>query len=268
ETADPARYVPREATEQALGALEAWRREEGVGSTVVALVAAPGLGKTLLLRLFEERLRRDGAASEAGDVLYLPYAGLELPDLCAWCYGLLGRGPAPAESRDHPLAALTGLVALAGGPDRPLFLLVDDADSMPLQTARVLAQGLARERSGLRLVLALGDDARSSRLLATLDLLHPRTVALRSAMSLEETRAFLAARLRHPRAASGDEAAEGPEPSPERVERLHRLSGGVPRRVQALAAELLERPNEAIAADLERKRRRDAWLGSPIDDDL
>lgn len=115
ETADPARYVPREATEQALGALEAWRREEGVGSTVVALVAAPGLGKTLLLRLFEERLRRDGAASEAGDVLYLPYAGLELPDLCAWCYGLLGRGPAPAESRDHPLAALTGLVALAGG---------------------------------------------------------------------------------------------------------------------------------------------------------
>ena len=81
-TANPAAYVPRGATERALaalgGALDA-------GAPVVLLSGPAGLGKTVLLRLLEPRLR--GRRT----FVYLPYAALPAADACALALAVLGR---------------------------------------------------------------------------------------------------------------------------------------------------------------------------------
>ena len=91
ETANPAQYVPREATEHALLALE---RAVRCGRCA-ALTAPPGLGKSLLLRLLEKRLARDFQC------VFLPYGALSTSDLCNWTLGLLGE-----TAGDDPLASL------------------------------------------------------------------------------------------------------------------------------------------------------------------
>ncbi|MAG30553.1 MAG: hypothetical protein CL908_06615 [Deltaproteobacteria bacterium] len=276
EAVDPELYVPRVATESLLAQLEGWLASDGIGSTLAALIAPPGLGKTLLLRVTEKRLnarviRERGTQDEPrGGVraLYLPYAGLSLPDLCIWVHGLIGCQAAAIAAKDHAVAALAALFRLGDGPDDPFYLLVDDADSMPEETIRALAQGLPRERSPLRIVMAVGDDARSSRLRASFDALRPFEVLLRETMTLDETGAYLRARLHW--AAGGETLAAEPPPliSAEIVERIHRLSGGNPRRIHPIAAEILEASAEALPSDLDAKQRRDAWLGSPLDDEL
>lgn len=188
ETVDPDSYVPRIATESLLASIYKWRTQNRLGSTLAALVTQPGLGKTFFLRMVERRINRDAAAAgQSVRALYLPYASLSVVDLAAWVYGLLGRECPYPDARDHAVPALAALFALGGGPSDPFFLLIDDADSMPEETVRVLQQGLPRESSPLRLLAALGDDARSSRLLAALDVLEPSVEILRSTLSEEET---------------------------------------------------------------------------------
>ena len=81
-TASPAAYVPRATCERALAAMAAALDD---GASVVALSGPPGLGKTLLLRLLESRLR--GRRT----LVYLPYAALPAADLCGWALAVLGR---------------------------------------------------------------------------------------------------------------------------------------------------------------------------------
>ena len=159
ETVDPEGHVPRPASESRLDALAAWCRSDGAGSTVAALVAPPGIGKTHLLRVLESRLREDerarpGESGGSGEetpgspsvrprcrALYLPYAALTLPDLARWIQGLVGgRWPLRVATADPDEDALRALAGLAAGPRRPLHLLIDDADSMPTSTLRALVQ--------------------------------------------------------------------------------------------------------------------------------
>ena len=136
ETCDPAAYVPRAATEAALASIRDWGESDAIGSTVAALIGTPGLGKTQLLRITEARVNQgiarfvadggslDGLAQHAR-ALYLPYAGLSLPDLAIWVYGLLGiRSTLSATSQD-PIAALEALGRLGGGSSDPFFLMMD-----------------------------------------------------------------------------------------------------------------------------------------------
>lgn len=273
ETVDPELYVPRAATEAVLADLDAWTARDSIGSTLALLIAPPGLGKTFLLRYYEQRLNAAaGPVEQDPDLLarclYLPYAGLSLPDLCIWCHGLLGLQPGPPDARDHPVAALAALFQLGRGPDDPFFLVIDDADSMPPETYRALAQGLPRERSPLRIVMAIGDDGRASRMLAAFDTLQPLEISLRSAMTRDETEGYLQKRMHWARTGRQGENEPRPDIDAEIVERIHGLSGGNPRRLHVLASEILEANTESLPSDLEDKRRRDVWLGSPLDDDL
>lgn len=288
ETVDPELYVPRAATDATLSALEDWIAYDGIGSSLALLMARPGLGKTLLLRLLEQRMNASALASEddpelLARALYLPYAGLSLPDLCIWCHGLLGLQPGPPDARDHPVAALGALFQLGRGPDDPFFLIIDDADSMPAETYRALAQGLPRERSPLRIVMAIGDDGRASRMLAAFDPLQPLETALHQAMDLEETDHYLRARLAWAQGGSKGQAGDrdgdvhGDDGTPsapiadldaELVGRIHGLSGGNPRRLHVIASELLEAGHALRPSHLDDKYRRERWMGSPLEEDL
>lgn len=266
ETVDPAAYVPRQATESVLTRIQTWAEEDGVGSTVAALVARPGLGKTFLLRTFESRLARAAARIDRSRrALYLPYAGLSITDLTVWIYGSLGRPISLPDVADHPAAAVRALFALGDGPDDdPFILLLDDADSLPPETIRILAQCLPKENSPLRILMALNDDAKASRLLAALDSLRPCQVPPLEAMSESETERYIHARMQWA-ALQADEIARL---DPETISYIHALSGGIPRRVHMLAASFLESGSAGLPSELGEKERRENWMGQPIEDDF
>lgn len=272
ETADPGAHVPRSATESLLEGLLDWCADDGPGSTLAALIAPPGFGKTHLLRVLERRLAE--GASLRGDelspvrasrVLYLPYAALGLGDLCRWAYGLLGEtSERIAALPPSDAGAIEALGALGDAESGPFYLLVDDADALPTTTLRALAQNLPLERSPVRFVLALTDDSRAVRLLASLDRLRPFESVLRTPLDEAETEAYLRARLA--RAGLGVELLDGLDPVT--VGRIGALSGGVPRRIHRVVTALLEPDHAALARALAVHPRSDAWLGEPIVDAL
>ncbi len=272
ETADPSAHVPRPATEALLESLLHWCRRDGPGSTVAALIAPPGYGKTHLLRVIEARLAQSEGEHAHSDpdrrqpacrALYLPYAALSLPDLCDWVYGLLGLDrPARSSTTDADDDALAALAKLAGAHGRPFHLLIDDADSMPSATLRALAQGLAKQGSPLRLVLALSDDSRSTRLLAAVDSLAPFELPYRGALDESETEAYLRARLAQ--AGLGVELLDGLDPLT--VARIRALSGGIPRRIHRVVGALVEPERAALARALDSYPRTAGWLGRPIEE--
>lgn len=272
ETADPSAHVPRPATERVLDALQQGCREDGVGSTVAALIAPPGFGRTHLLRVLEARL----AAGESDPMpnpelrqsprrraLYLPYAALSPTDLSDWVHGLLGlERPGRSTHGDGDADALRALLQIGGTDRRPLHLLIDDADSMPGTTLRSLAQALESHSSPLRLVLALSDDSRSTRLLAAFDALSPLELTYRSALDDGETEAYLRARLE--REGLGVAVLDGLDPLT--VTRIRALSGGVPRRIHRVVGALVEPERAALARALSNHPRSDAWLGRPMEE--
>jgi type II secretory pathway predicted ATPase ExeA len=267
ETADPRGHVPRRATDALLAALLDWCQGHGRGSTVATLVAPPGYGKTHLLRVLEVRLaaRRDETRGAGVRALYLPYAALSLRDLCDWVHGLLGDrrsgtlGQAEGDSEGEALAALLALARRVGSP---LHLLIDDAEAMPVATLRSLVEGLPVRESPLRLVLALPDDSRATRMLANLDPLVPFETRLHTPLDASETEAYLRARLA--REALGPELLDGLDSAT--VSRIFGLSGGVPRHIHRVVGALLEPERAALARALAIHPRTDAWLGGPLDD--
>lgn len=266
ETVDPAAYVPRPSTESVLARIHDWSQSNGMGSTVAAVIGPPGLGKTFLLRLFESRRNRtENSAHRSRITLYLPYAGLSIADLCVWIHGLLGRPVRLPEMISDPVSALASLLDLANGiDDDPFILLLDDADSMPKETIRLLAQGLPRTNSPLRILMALNDDAKASRLLAVFDPLRPCLASLREVMNESETALYLRARMRW----AGFESEESARLDADMIGRIHTLSGGVPRRVHMLTSTFFESESSDLRSALDEKERRENWLGQPIDDDF
>ena len=210
-TCDPAAYVPRAATEALLSALD----DAFAAARPLVTVSGPaGLGKTMLLRVAETRW------SGAARCLHLPYASLSTADLACWVLGLLGEAPTDAA------AAEARLLALAGEGD-PLVLLLDDASALPPATARDVAGWVHALGGALRVVLALVDDERSGRVLATLG--EATALRLAEPMSETETRSYVAARL-DPVWPVGRDLF-----TPELVGWLHRASGGIPRLLHMLA---------------------------------
>ncbi len=219
-TADPDGYVPRPATEEVLAALVKTLRE---GRRPAALLGPPGLGKTLLLHLvgrqLDDRLRS----------VYLPYAALPLDELCAWALSLLGVSQS-SDTIGDLLQTASELLRRGSG----LLLLIDDAGAMPLPTARKLGDLIASSSGALRLLAAAAEGPSASRMLAATGA-NVHLVRLLDPMNEEETRIYVAARLARARipaavAARFDAAT---------LERIHRLSAGIPRRVHSVASSVL-----------------------------
>ena len=220
DTPDPASYVPREASEGALAALLACvdRAEPG------AIVAPPGHGKTLLLHLLAGRL------APALRPIYVPNPVLTPEDLAAWTLGCLGSPPWPDPV--EVVVAYAEHLAESGGA---LVWLVDDAHSLPDETARWLGALVAGSAGALRLVVAALADAPGR----VLDALGPpvRVDALARGMEAPETARYVLSRLERgsvePGLRARCEAA---------LEAIQEVSAGVPREVSAACSRLLARP--------------------------
>jgi type II secretory pathway predicted ATPase ExeA len=243
ETTDPTLYVPRAATESALDALVCCVK---AGSRPAALAGRPGIGKTLLLHQLAARVREELRG------IYLPYASVGIADFCAWLLGLLGEVPAW-----RPEATLVARCRELHRDGEAVVALIDEANSMPLPTARTLGKLMEESGGALRAVLATTEDSRSSRVIAALgpDALQVRLTA---PMDLAETAEYIGQRLARFRV---------PEETRERFDAtalawIHRLSGGIPRRVHEICSTLLDSP----PADVNHNWWEERWLGAPIDE--
>ena len=244
EIADPASYVARDATEWVLRELESAIAD---ARRPAALVASPGMGKTILLHVLAERL------STKLRVVFLPYGSLSIVDLCAWALGRIGE-PWEGDPVRHLLEFARQLAESGSG----LLLQVDDADGLGVATARELGALQADSGGALRLVVASQDEVRSVGVLAALgpDL---RTVRFSQTMTLEETGDFVRQRI---------EQANVPRVTQNRfdhacMEWIFSQSGGVPRLAQRLGQSILvERP-----ADVTPSWHHDSdSLGAPLDE--
>jgi type II secretory pathway predicted ATPase ExeA len=219
-TADPADYVPRAASEQALAEL---LRHVVESAAPVALTGPMGLGKTLLLKVLAARL------APRAQAVYLPYPALPPEGLCAWALRELGLA-ADANSE----AALIAHARALAAQGRPLVVLLDEGAGLPIASARGLVDLCAETGGALRLVVAASDGVASGSVLAALGP-AAREVRLRAAMSPAETAAYATRRL----ALAGVEPAARARFGARALARLHAASAGVPRRVNELAARLL-----------------------------
>lgn len=217
---NPALYVPREASDRALrDLLAAVERPE----RPALLLAPPGHGKTLLLRLLAARLPAPLRA------VYVPNPVLTPAELCTWTLGSLG---SPPWADPVPVvAAYAEHRAAAGGA---LVWLVDDAQLLPEETARWLGHVLAHSKGALRLVLAAIEDERGK----TLDALGPRVriEALAKPMERGETASYVLERL-----VRGAVRSELRARCKAALSELHEASGGIPREVSAACSALLAR---------------------------
>jgi len=222
-TCDPAWYVPRPATEAALGAMQAALRH---GQRCTVLSGPPGIGKTMLLRVLEARMQ--GVLR----CVHLPYAALAFDDLCRWVLGLLMGESAASGAR--PAAELQVEVRVAAERGLGLLILLDDASALPPETARALLELSDRVAGALQMVVVPVDDGRAGRVVAALGE-SPVHVRFTTPMTPEEVSRYLLQRLRQ---------AAAPEALVARFDaatmrRLWRESGGNPRLLHAYATALL-----------------------------
>ena len=215
ETANPDDYIPREACEAALGRMS--RVVFDIGAPAV-LVGAPGIGKSLLLRVFARR------HADRCDAIELAYGAMTFEDLCEWTIRLF----------DEPLTGLPSEDLAFALQRRELLLLIDDASSLPPETAAALGD-FARSQPSLHILLAAseGDDA-TDHMLAALGEPAPR-VHLAQPMDIDEACHYMTQRLERWGASRQmlDDIRE------EAIERAHQLSRGNPRRLHSVAHHVL-----------------------------
>ncbi len=229
-TADPGSYVPRNSTERVLARLLRCVRDE---DRPAALCGPPGLGKTLVLRLLASRLayRFEG--------IYLPYGALPIAGLCAWALRQLGEW-----AEEDPRRALSEAAARRWAGGGGVLLLIDDANAMPVETARAVRELVSNAAGALRVVVASLDDERAAQVIAALGD-DVETVRLDQPLNESECGAYLRARLEHAGAPPGardrfDEAT---------ISKLYRLSEGVPRRLHEMADSVLREEPETVPAE-------------------
>jgi type II secretory pathway predicted ATPase ExeA len=207
---DPALYVARAASDCAFADLvECVSRPD----LPAALLAPPGLGKTLLLRMLASQL------PPALRSIYVPNPVLGPAELCAWTLGCLASPVWPDPI--SVLGAYADHLAERGGA---LVWLVDDAHSLPEETARWLGHVLARARGALRLVIAAVEDEPAKALSALGPMV--RIDALARPMLPAETVRYVRGRL--DRACIEADLRTRCEAA---LEAIHEQSAGVPRDV-------------------------------------
>jgi len=224
--ANPAHYVARPATEEALAALRA-ALEAGPGA--IALVGPGGIGKSMLVRVLETRL--------AGEYTFvcLQATPPSRDQVCEAALHALGDAPGP-----DVCGALALRAALLARRGRPLVLVLDAVetllpDALPalseLPLTELRAVMVASHREGLEPALsAFGPEL--------------RRISLDAPLSRAENEEYLRARLEH---------ADAP---PELRARLHaealdlwRASRGNPQRLHAEVSQVQLELWRATAAE-------------------
>ena len=227
-TPDPNFYVPRAATEIARKEL---LRSACNPTKTSALIGPAGLGKTLLLQLLAEEVPADL------QTVYLPYAALPAGELCAWALGLLGL-PTAAD----PIGALKAYSRELRAQGSSLLMLIDDAGSMPVATARWAGDLVQDSGGGVRLAIAASDNATGNRTIAAIgsnfDIVH-----LDDPMTESETSKYIEGRLALARVPDSIRARfDG-----HTVRFLHRISAGIPRRLHSAASAILQQAPVALS---------------------
>jgi len=217
QNGDPRRYLPRPACETALAELE---RALRAGALATLLAGPAGIGKSLLLRVLAHRLRRDFR------VVLVPGLRLAAHQICDWALELLRT--ARSEDPERDLAMQAADWKRRGSA---LVIAIHDAHELSPETAGRLAGLALAADGGLRWLVeaALPGDLQRS--------FEPEAepIWLRTGMDFGETAEFVRAAL----------AAASAAPEVRSffdgtlLVRLYRESGGVPGRVNHLAAEWL-----------------------------
>ena len=225
-TANPATYIPREATELALAALlDAARGPE----RVAAFTGPPGLGKSLLLHLLADRLE------DEFHPVFLPYGAFTPEDLCAYALDRLG-----SPRTDDPVGVFKAYARHLKKQSSALLLLFDDAGAMPSSTLRWLSDLVRKSDGSMRCVFAVTDDVNSGAVIAALGS-EVAVVRLANPMTRKETANYVEAHLAVGRVSGAVRALfDGAT-----VARLHEFSGGIPRRLHTAAQAVLRREPEA-----------------------
>ena len=219
-TANLYAYVPREAMERCLSSMISSLRK---GEVRIALTGPAGIGKTLLLHMLGDRI-----GHELGFV-YLPYAALPPQDLCTWALGRMS-----ISFEGDPVEALTATARDLGRAEKALLLLLDDASTMSLETARWLACLTEEFEGALRIVVASTDGPRVDPLLEALGPSRQRC-RLDEPLSENEMREYVESRLA---------LAHVPESIRSRFDEatlaaLFRTSEGNPRQLHTLASAVI-----------------------------
>lgn len=236
-TSDPRRYLPRSATEVALVRLERRARAEGMPATL--LTGPSGMGKSLLLRVFAQRMRRM--------LRTVAISGLDCdaPTFCTLVLDVLRQ-----DAGGDPERALLFCAADWEARGSALLLAIDDVERLPLATAGRLG-ALAETCSGLRIVAATSEPRLD--LVRALGANH--AVELSTPMDLEETQAFVRAALADGWATPEVRALfDGVT-----VAKIHRDAGGIPGEVNRLAA---ERADAAVREGFVPEPGRAVWKAS------
>ena len=218
---EPKSFYPSPAHEEALARLHFLVDEQ---HRLGLLLGGGGTGKSFLLRVFADRLRRGGRPVAAVGLV-----GIEPSELLWLLVGGLGLNPEPGLPLSALWRLLTDRLAEYRYQHLQAVFLLDDADHA---TAEVLTQVMRLVKcdpcaaSGLTVVLA-GQDQRIGRLGTDLLELAELRIDL-GRWEQCETEKYVEASLAQAgrTAAAFDSAA---------LARLHELSAGVPRRVAQLA---------------------------------
>jgi hypothetical protein len=164
--------------------------------------------------------------------VYLPYGAMPPGELCEWILGMAGE---TVNGSKDPVRNLLDYARWLRRTGRFLAVLIDDADSLPLNTARMVGAWIRQTKGDIGPMLAGCDGARMEQVLAALGP-EVRRVRLSEAMNAHETRLYVEYQLERVDAAAGlrerfDSAT---------IDWIFDLSGGVPRLVGELALRVID----------------------------
>jgi hypothetical protein len=245
-TANPAGYVASAGSEQALADLERWALASR--RPICVLRGPPGMGKTLLLKLFAARMLH------AFETAFVPHPDCDPDGLCRAVLAALGAPPA-----EDPRAGLAAALKARRPLGARLLIAIDEADFLPRETATWLVDLAGSSGGAVRALLAMTDGTERAGPVAVLGV-ESETVRLDAAMSRQELEVYVHGELER----AGVDRAISARFDPSALAELYARSGGVPGALRREATGMLFRAELARGAPaLARALPQDARAGPP-----